>query len=247
MRADNQIAVILQINLTKTLLLQIKNLEKDFIPVYFTVIELQINYEMELRLKEIAEISSGVTFRSRIETGNNGGFRVIQMKDLDDDNFVQIKGCIQIKHSTHKPDQILKFGDLVFRSRGQTNTVALLNEEVTDTILAAPLLRLRPNKFKVLPEFLLWWINQPLSQYYLMSRSEGSAVKMVGKSSLENMKVSLPPMEEQIKIAKFFYLSQQEQKLLEELKYRKAILTQGILMLKASESRLTESKKIRFR
>ncbi|MCY3675314.1 MAG: restriction endonuclease subunit S [Paracoccaceae bacterium] len=205
--------------------------------------ELQINFEMELRLKEIAEISSGVTFRSRIEASHNGGIRVIQMKDLGDDNFVHIKGCIQIKHSVVKPEQIVKIGDLIFRSRGQTNTVALLDEEVTDTILAAPLLRLRPNKFKVLPEFLLWWINQPSSQNYLISRSEGSALKMVGKSSLENMKVSLPPMEEQIKIAKFFYLSQREQKLLEELKYHRAILSQGILMLMASESRKTASNK----
>jgi len=198
---------------------------------------------MELRLKEIAEISSGVTFRSRIETSFNGGVRVIQMKDLGDDNFVHIKGCIQIKHSVIKPDQIVKIGDLIFRSRGQTNTVALLNEEVTDTILAAPLLRLRPNKFKVLPEYLLWWINQPSSQYYLISRSEGSTVKMVGKSGLEDMMVSLPPMEKQIKIAKFFYLSQQEQKLLEKLKYHKAILTQGILMPMASESLVTANNK----
>lgn len=55
--------------------------------------------------------------------------------------------------------------------------------------------------------------------------------------------VSLPPMEEQIKIAQFFYLSQQEQKLLEELKYHRAILSQGILMLMVSESRKTASNK----
>ncbi|MXZ50554.1 MAG: restriction endonuclease subunit S [Rhodobacteraceae bacterium] len=198
---------------------------------------------MELRLKEIAKISSGATFRSRIEAHHNGGVRVIQMKDLGDDNFVHIKGCIQIEHSALKPDQIVKIGDLIFRSRGQNNSVALLNEEVTDTILAAPLLRLRPNKFKVLPEYLLWWINQPSSQNYLMSRSEGSTVKMVSKSGLEDMMVSLPSMKEQIKIAKFFYFSQQEQKLLEELKNCKEILTHRILMLMASKSRQKASNK----
>ena len=198
---------------------------------------------MVLKLKDIATISSGVTFRSRVEISNNGGVRVIQMKDLGDDNFVHLNEIIHVDLSTPKPNQLARLGDIIFRSRGQTNTAALLQEKVENTIVAAPLFRVRPDVKKVMPEFLLWWINQPSSQSYLASRSIGTVVKMVSKQGLEDLEVNLPSLEQQRKIADFFSLSMREQQLLEEIKNRRAIYAQGILMQMASESRGAASNK----
>lgn len=195
-----------------------------------TVIQLQSVFEMMLKLKDIATVSSGVTFRSRIETSRDGNVRVIQMKDLGDDNFVHLKESIHIDHSKPKPNQLARPGDIIFRSRGQTNTAALLQEDTQNTIVAAPLFRVRPDTTKVVPEFLLWWINQPSSQSYLASRVKGTMVKMVSKQGLEDLEVNLPSLERQKKIADFFSLSMREQQLLEEIKNRKAIYAQGILM-----------------
>jgi len=208
-----------------------------------TVIELQSFFEMILKLKDIATVSSGVTFRSRIEASKDGSVRVIQMKDLGDDNFVHLSESIHIDHTKPKSNQLAKLGDIIFRSRGQTNTAALLNEDVKSTIVAAPLFRVRPDIKKVVPEFLLWWINQPSSQSYLASRSKGTMVKMVSKQGLEDLEVNLPSLEQQKKVAEFFSLSMREQQLLEEIKNRKAIYAQGILMQMASESRQTASNK----
>jgi hypothetical protein len=108
-----------------------------------TVIELQSFVEMILKLKDIATVSSGVTFRSRIEAYKGGDVRVIQMKDLGDDNFVHLGESIHIDHTKPKPNQLAKRGDVIFRSRDQTNTAALLNEDVESTIVAAPLFRVR--------------------------------------------------------------------------------------------------------
>ena len=200
---------------------------------------------MILKLKDIATVSSGVTFRSRIEASKDGSVRVIQMKDLGGDNFVHLSESIHIHidHTKPKSNQLAKLGDIIFRSRGQTNTAALLNEDVESTIVAAPLFRVRPNKKKVVPEFLLWWINQPSSQSYLASRSKGTMVKMVCKQGLEDLEVNLPSLEQQKKVAEFFSLSMREQQLLEDIKNRKAIYTQGILMHVVSESRQTASNK----
>ncbi len=198
---------------------------------------------MILKLKDIARISSGVTFRSRVEASKDGNVRVIQMKNLGDDNFVHLKESIHIHHSKSKPNQLARLGDIIFRSRGQINTAALLQEEAENTIVAAPLFRVRPDTRKVMPEFLLWWINQPSSQSYLASRSKGTRVKMVSKKGLENLEVNLPSLEQQAKVAEFFSLSMREQQLLEEIKNRKAIYTQGILMQVVSESRQTASNK----
>ena len=198
---------------------------------------------MILKLKDIATVSSGVTFRSRIEASRDGDVRVIQMKDLGDDNFVHLSESIHIDRAKLRPNQLARSGDIIFRSRGQTNTAALLNEDAENTIVAAPLFRVRPDIQKVVPEFLLWWINQLSSQAYLASRSKGTMVQMVSKQGLEDLEVNLPSLEKQVKIADFFSLSMREQQLLEEIKNRKAIHTQGILMQMASESREAASNK----
>ena len=163
------------------------------------------------------------------------------MKDLGDDNFVHLGGSLRIDYSRPKPNQLAKLGDIIFRSRGRTHTAALLNEEAESTIVAAPLFRVRPDIKQVVPEFLLWWINQPSSQAYLASRSEGTMVKMVDKQDLKNLAVSLPSLEKQRKIADFFGLAVREQQLLEEIKNCKAVYTQGILMQMASESHPTRN------
>ncbi len=198
--------------------------------IVITVIELQSFVEMFLKLKDIATVSSRVTFRSRIEVSNDGGVRVIQMKDLGDDNFVHLGESIHIGHTKPKPNQLTKPGDIIFRSRGQTNTAALLQEDAENTIVAAPLFRVRPDITKVVPEFLLWWINQPSSQAYLNSRAEGTMLKMVSKQALEELAVSLPPLAQQYQAAEFFGLSMKEQRLLEAIKIRKMLYAQGILM-----------------
>ena len=198
---------------------------------------------MTLKLKDIATVSSGATFRSRIEASKDGDVRVIQMKDLGDDYFVHLNESIHIEQVNPKPNQLAKLGDIIFRSRGQTNTAALLNEYVENTIVAAPLFRIRPNRKRIIPEFLLWWINQASSQAYLASTSKGTMLKMVSKQDLEDLEINLPSLEQQTKITDFFSLSMKEQQLLEEIKKCKATYTQGILMQAASESRLIASNK----
>ncbi len=158
------------------------------------------------------------------------------MKDLGDDNFMHLSKSIHIDHTKPKPNQLTKLGDIIFRSRDQTNTAALLNENMENTIVAAPLFRVRSDVKKVVPKFLLWWINQPSSQSYLASRSKGTVVKMISKQSLEDLKVNLPSFEKQATIVKLFNLSMREQQLLEEIKNRRAIYTQGILMQIVSQN-----------
>ena len=159
------------------------------------------------KLKKIAKVSFGATFRSRVETSPSGNMRLIQMKDLGGDNLVHLHKTVRVNLSKPKSGQLVRAGDIIFRSRGQTNTAALLNEKAEGVVLAAPLFRVRVNAKKVIPEYLLWWINQASSQNYLRSQAEGTMIKMISKQSLENLVVELPALEQQAAIAKLFSLS----------------------------------------
>ena len=81
---------------------------------------------------------------------------------------------------------------------------------------------------------------------YLIERFASDAGKKAGefsKQSLEKLAVNLPPVEQQRQAVEFFRLSMQEQRLLEEIKIRKATCAQKILMGMASEFGLTASNK----
>lgn len=161
------------------------------------------------------------------------------MKDLGKDNQVHLDKAIRINHtqlnSKPKPTHFLQKGDLIFCSRGQTNTAALLNKEATDTICSSPLFRIRVNQAKIIPAYLLWWINQPASQHYLRTRSVGTMLKMINKEILANLVVTLPPLEQQARIAEFSQLAMKEKQLLSKLKQYKYSYAQGILMQMAEE------------
>ena len=58
---------------------------------------------------------------------------------------------------------LVKRKDLIFRSRGQTTTAAIIDTEIGPAIVAAPLLRIRVTSKHVLPEYLYWFVNQPIS------------------------------------------------------------------------------------
>lgn len=190
---------------------------------------------MKLKLKEIATISLGVSFRSGVKASTTGDVRLIQMKDLDAHN-VQLKRAIYIEYTKLKAHQLVTVDDIIFRSRGQVTTAALLTQKAEKTILAAPLLRIRINRSYAVPKYILWWINQPYSQNYLSKRAEGTHIKMVNKQELEHLEVELPPIERQQGIVKFFNLALQEQALLHDIRVKRSRYTQEILVQMASSS-----------
>ena len=57
------------------------------------------------KLKDISEISTGVTFRARLEQAADGNVSVIQMKDLGDDNTVRLTDLTKSKIESPKQRQ----------------------------------------------------------------------------------------------------------------------------------------------
>lgn len=194
---------------------------------------------MRAKLKDIAETSSGATFRGRLLPMAGAEWVVIQMKDLSDNNSVSFEKAFRID-GRYPASAILQKGDLVFRSRGQVNTAALVEDECDKTICAAPLIRIRPDQQKVIPEYLRWYINHSIAQGYLRSRAKGTTVQMISKQALDQMEILLPPIEQQKTIAKYCRLSAQENQLLNQLNTKREAYNNSILMQLASQPQQTK-------
>jgi len=172
---------------------------------------------MKIKLKKIAAIQSGYSFRARLESMPSGSIAVIQMKDLTDSNQVCCDQLVKIDVDVPKAHHLVRPGDLLFRSRGLTNNSALVVDDPGSAVLAAPLLRIRVTSNSVLPEYLNWYISQAPAQSYFASCAEGTALKMISKQSLENLEVCVPSIARQRLVVEMASLAAQEQRILKTL------------------------------
>ncbi len=192
---------------------------------------------MSVALVDIAEVRMGYSFRSRLETDAGGDVAVIQMKDIDDANLLHPEGLARVQMPDLKDRHLVQEGDLLFRSRGVTNSAALVGGGLGRAVLAAPMLLIRPKTEVVEPAYLQWFINHPATQAVLAGQAAGTAVKMIGKRVLDDLQVVLPPLEKQRLIVEVARLASREVALLEELRGRRKALLEGILLREAQETR----------
>ncbi|MCK5130590.1 MAG: restriction endonuclease subunit S [Candidatus Sabulitectum sp.] len=186
---------------------------------------------MRIKLKEIADIHMGFSFRSRLEPVLNGTVAVIQMKDLSDENTVETKNALRIEMPSLNKRHLVKAGDLLYRSRGHNTEAAIIQADPGQAIVASPLMRIRIfDTSKVWPAYLNWFISQPEAQSFFASRAKGSVQRMISKQGLEDLEVVVPSLQKQKQICELAELSATESKLSKELLRVKRKLISAELM-----------------
>lgn len=194
---------------------------------------------MKVNLNDLATIQVGYSFRSRLEASVSGDVAVIQMKDLLQNNTVDCSSLMKIEMEAVKEHHLVRKGDLVFRSRGQITTAAVILEDPGKALVAAPLLRIRVTKPEmVLPEYLNWYISQRDAQVFLTSKADGTVQKMISKQTIEELEVSLPSLEQQKNIVELSLLSAQEQNVLRSLAEKRQQYIETRLMQIAKGNRI---------
>lgn len=179
-------------------------------------------------LRDVADVRLGMAFRSRLEHDPKGDVAVLQMKDISESEEPAYSQATRIVLPQDKQRMLLQPGDLVFRSRGTSNGAALVGSRVPLAVLAAPLLLIRPRK--VLPAYLLWFLNSGYAQAQLASFAAGTSVQMISAESLRLLPIPLPPTAAQERIAEVAALIQREEDLMVALtRHRKQLATHILL------------------
>ncbi len=189
-----------------------------------------------IKLGELAEVRMGYPFRSRLEHDPLGHVTVIQMRDIDDSSVLHLEDAVKVTLPDSKGHHQLQAGDLLFRSRGRSNTVAQVAEDIGEAVLAAPMLMIRP-RASVLPAYLHWYINLPQTQIVLGSMASGTAVQMISKDVLMTLELPVPGLAEQQRIVELAALAQREQVLMANIANRRRQLVEGVLTQYAKNSR----------
>ncbi len=76
-----------------------------------------------------------------------------------------------------------------------------------------PLFMLRPKPEIILSDYLAWAINQPASQRHFDRVARGTTLRMVPRSGLEILEISVPSIETQRRIVEIDALAERERSL----------------------------------
>ena len=182
-------------------------------------------------LKEIADIRTGCSFRTKIEADLRGNTLVVQLKELSEKNIIDVSTAVRINMSEISENYLLQKGDIVFRSRGMDSTAAIMDISSNNVILSAPFQRIRLRDANaILPQYLLWYINSKEAQIYFTANKTGTSVSMISTAVLADLPVIIPSLEMQKKIVDIHFLSEREIELQEELIKKKKLLTETVLL-----------------
>jgi type I restriction enzyme S subunit len=132
-------------------------------------------------------VSLGIPF---INAGHLDGGRVA----LDNMEYITAERFTLLRSGKVEP------GDILLCIRGTLGRAALVTEEVTPGAIASSLVIVRTSQ-DVEPRFLMSYLVSPVGQHQIASLDNGAAQPNVGANELARMRIPLPPLAIQRKVA----------------------------------------------
>ena len=182
------------------------------------------------KLGQICEIRTGYPFRGRIERVEAGNCRLVQMGDVRASAGEVTDVQAQVVAPGGPGKHLLHYGDVLFTGRGVRNEAATFVGDGGNVIAAPHLFVLRTDGGVAFPDYLTWFLNQPETQEKIRAMRRGSAVPFVPMSAFAALEVPLPSIEMQNHIAGIQKLSLQEQTLLGQIRERRRVLIDGLML-----------------
>lgn len=167
-----------------------------------------------MRLRDTCTIQGGFTARGKLDPTDIGGVPTIQLRDISTEGAIDPKHLARVALEGVADRYFVRAGDVLFRSRGDRTTACALDARFTEPVVAVlPLIVLRPKRDIVEPEYLAWVINQPEAQRHFDDTAYGVSVRMVPRSSLDDLEIDVPDLAAQRKIVAIDALAEREREL----------------------------------
>ncbi|MCT8331971.1 restriction endonuclease subunit S [Albidovulum sediminis] len=183
-----------------------------------------------MRIADLSDIHSGYTARGRLDPVHGGGVPAMQLRDVGVTGDLTVKDLQRYDLGSLADRYFVCGGEVVFRSRGETNIAVAVPDPLPEpVVVTVPLVIVRPNSKRILPEYLAWAINQPDAQRRLGGEAQGTGLRMIPMAALEDLEIAVPDLQTQRRIVELDALARQEGQLLRQLAARRETLVSAIL------------------
>lgn len=172
-----------------------------------------IMYNMK-RLKEIATVFTGYSFRQPGLVRYVGDVAVIQMKDLVEEQHRtgRVEGFTDLTQFDDR--HLLLPGDILLTARGGRTMATWFEVRYEKTIASAAFFVIRPTVQLVDPLFLHWYLNQFEAQsWFDIGKEQGSTVSALPINVVQELPVLLPSLARQQAIGNLARLTAREHEL----------------------------------
>ncbi len=168
---------------------------------------------MKTPLKDIAIIHSGV-FAKPISKGE---VVYLQAKHFSESGHLQAVLHPDLKADNITDKHLLRSGDVLFATKGSKNFAALFEKHNEPAVASTSFFVIRLHERNILPEYLVWFINHPVTQKFLKGKAIGTSIVSISKSVLDELEISIPDLQTQKAVLKITELRNEEKKLNNEI------------------------------
>jgi hypothetical protein len=189
---------------------------------------------MKRPLGEIAKVRMGFAFRARLEPDAKGNCAVVQMKDIDDQDLLHSEGLARVHIDS--PPNIVRKGDVIFKSRGARNTASVVAADLGIAIIAAPLMLIRVTDIAVHPSYLQWILNHPSTQQRLDVMPVSTTGRMISTTALRELVIDLPSLDCQERILAIHTLQAKDAQLAKTIASLRKSLCDELLLRYATDN-----------
>jgi len=154
------------------------------------------------RFVELGDISEEIYYGLTAKASEkNSGVKILRTTDIKDYsvNFDNLPFCEITEKRNNLYKYFLRKGDLIVARAGTVGVSVLIEKDFSDTIFGSYLIKIRPNS-EVISKFLHYFCQS--NKYWLHLRgAQGSTLKNINLPLLKSLRILVPPLTEQKKIA----------------------------------------------
>jgi restriction endonuclease S subunit len=172
-----------------------------------------------MNISHIATLTAGHPFREGIKHIDDAETAVVQLKDVDAEKGLNCANLYRVQLTGRKHPDYLRHNDILFVGRGYRIFAVLVDQDLESTVAGSHffILRVKPTRQDVRPDYLTWYINHKQAQRYFSQHVAGTALPHINRTVLENLPVVVPPLDVQDSIVKAHHCRLKEKALLEQL------------------------------
>ena len=165
------------------------------------------------RLGNISAIQTGI-FAKPI---GEGEIVYLQAKHFDESGNLISKLHPDLFFSNVSIKHLLLPGDVIFAAKGLKNFATAYELHNLPAVASTSFFVIRLQDESVLPRYLAWFMNHPLTQNLLKANAHGTAMASISKAVLQELEISIPSLRTQEIILRISELRKNEKQLARQL------------------------------
>jgi restriction endonuclease S subunit len=186
-------------------------------------------YILKTTLTHIANIQTGI-YALPVKSGK---VVYLQARHFNENGILldTVEPELELNNQTQK--HLLNEGDVIFAAKGIKNFATRYESKNGYCVASSTFLVIRlKEEFRniVNPDYLCWFLNHPKTQEWIKVAARGSSMASIPKAKLQELEITLPPIEKQQLIVHINALQYAESLLLNQIHLLKEKYTQHLLI-----------------